>query len=129
MRRSWIPSIVPNGHDETIFLVLDDFGRLGCAFPETDPGQADLEATIADFNVGPIQQSGSRRRLHASDRGLQTHRCGEADAYWADSCQTDGYRYVAIITDPRPDEPLHRRQAQMRREQSGRARDHFLESV
>ena len=35
--------------------------------------------------------------------------CGEADAYWADSYQTDGDRYVAIITDPRPDGPLHRR--------------------
>jgi hypothetical protein len=35
--------------------------------------------------------------------------CGEADAYWADSYQIDGDRYVAIITDPRPDEPLHRR--------------------
>ena len=35
--------------------------------------------------------------------------CGEADAYWADSYQVDGDRYVAIITDPRPDEPLHRR--------------------
>jgi hypothetical protein len=35
--------------------------------------------------------------------------CGEADAYWADSYQADGDRYVAIITDPRPDGPLHRR--------------------
>jgi hypothetical protein len=35
--------------------------------------------------------------------------CGEADAYWADSYQIDGDRYVAIITDPRLDEPLHRR--------------------
>lgn len=35
--------------------------------------------------------------------------CGEADAYWADSYLVDGDRYVAIITDPRPDEPLHRR--------------------
>jgi hypothetical protein len=34
--------------------------------------------------------------------------CGEADAYWADSYEVDGDRYVAIITDPRPDEPLYR---------------------
>ncbi len=35
--------------------------------------------------------------------------CGEADAYWADSFEVskDG-EYVAIITDPRPDEPLKR---------------------
>jgi hypothetical protein len=35
--------------------------------------------------------------------------CGEADAYWADSYQVDGDKYVAIITDPRPDEPLRRK--------------------
>jgi len=35
--------------------------------------------------------------------------CGEADAYWADSFEVDGDKYVAIITDPRPDEPLRRR--------------------
>jgi hypothetical protein len=35
--------------------------------------------------------------------------CGEADAYWADSFEVDGDRYVAIITDPRPDEPLRRK--------------------
>jgi hypothetical protein len=35
--------------------------------------------------------------------------CGEADAYWADPFETtsDG-NYVAIITDPRDDEPLGR---------------------
>lgn len=35
--------------------------------------------------------------------------CGEADAYWADSFEVDGDQYVAIVTDPRPDEPLQRR--------------------
>lgn len=35
--------------------------------------------------------------------------CGEADAYWADSYEVDADRYVAIITDERPDEPLGRR--------------------
>src|ERR1700733_12729241 len=35
--------------------------------------------------------------------------CGEADAYWADSYQVEGDKYVAIITDPRPDEPLRRK--------------------
>lgn len=34
--------------------------------------------------------------------------CGEADAYWADSYEVDGDRYVAIITDERPDEELRR---------------------
>lgn len=35
--------------------------------------------------------------------------CGEADAYWADSYEVKGDQYVAIITDPRPDEPLRRK--------------------
>ena len=34
--------------------------------------------------------------------------CGEADAYWADSYEMSGDRYVAIITDERPDGPLGR---------------------
>jgi hypothetical protein len=34
--------------------------------------------------------------------------CGEADAYWADSFESDDGRYVAIITDERSDGPLER---------------------
>jgi hypothetical protein len=34
--------------------------------------------------------------------------CGEADAYWSDSFEVDDSRYVAIITDDRPDGPLGR---------------------
>src|SRR5258708_36792694 len=34
--------------------------------------------------------------------------CGEADAYWADSFEVQGGKYVAIITDDRPDKPRHR---------------------
>ena len=39
--------------------------------------------------------------------------CGEADAYWADSFEVDGDRYVAIITDERPDGPLGRPHRQL----------------
>lgn len=34
--------------------------------------------------------------------------CGEADAYWADSFEIKGDRYVAIVTDERDDTPLGR---------------------
>ena len=34
--------------------------------------------------------------------------CGLADAYWADSYEVNGGRYVAIITDARDDMPLGR---------------------
>jgi hypothetical protein len=47
MRRSWTPSIVPNGHDQTVYLVVNDFGKLGTAFAETDIDQADLETSSA----------------------------------------------------------------------------------
>ena len=30
-RSSWTPSIVPSGDDQTVYLVLDDFGDLGRA--------------------------------------------------------------------------------------------------
>jgi hypothetical protein len=56
MRRSWTPSIVPNGTDQTVYLtvylVVDDFGRLGRAFRETDVERSDLEAVISDLMSG-----------------------------------------------------------------------------
>jgi hypothetical protein len=56
MRRSWTPSIVPNGADLTVYLtvylVVDDYGRLGRAFRETDVERSDLEAVISDLMSG-----------------------------------------------------------------------------
>lgn len=47
MRRSdFAPSIVPQGDDQTVYVVLDDFGANGRAYRETDAGRADLEAVI-----------------------------------------------------------------------------------
>ena len=38
MRKSdWTPSIVPNGHDTTVYLVADDFGKHGRAWREGPP--------------------------------------------------------------------------------------------
>src|SRR4051794_27374192 len=36
MRKNWTPSIVPGGHDQTVYLVADDFGRIGRAWIEAD---------------------------------------------------------------------------------------------
>jgi hypothetical protein len=53
MRRTgWTPSIVPNGSDQTVYLVVDDFGRRGRAYRETDPEAADLETVILDLLEG-----------------------------------------------------------------------------
>ena len=52
MPRSWTPSIVPNGHDQNFYLVINNYGTLGPAFAETDLGEADLETTISDLMSG-----------------------------------------------------------------------------
>jgi hypothetical protein len=51
-RTGWTPSIVPNGDDQNVYIVLDDFGRLGRSYRETDPERADLETTISDLMTG-----------------------------------------------------------------------------
>jgi hypothetical protein len=52
MGRNWTPSIVPNGHDQNFYIVVNNFGKLGPAFAETDVGEADLETTITDLMSG-----------------------------------------------------------------------------
>ena|SRR5882724_1462927 len=52
MRRSWTPSIVPTGHNQTIYLVVNNFRHLGTAFTETDVEHADLETVITDLMSG-----------------------------------------------------------------------------
>jgi hypothetical protein len=52
MRRSWTPSIVPNGKDQTVYLVLNDFGELGRAYCEASEDRSDLETTISDLIAG-----------------------------------------------------------------------------
>jgi hypothetical protein len=49
MRRNWTPSIVPKGDDQTVYLVVDDFGRNGHAYREADVEIADLETVIVDL--------------------------------------------------------------------------------
>ena len=63
MRKSWTPSIVPNSHDETVYLVLDDFGRNGRAWREADVERTDLETVIGDLLTG-------RGRIHKGFFGL-----------------------------------------------------------
>ena len=67
MRTSrWTPSIVPEWADQTVYLVENDFGRLGRAFVETDREYADLEATITALLEGqyshPVRIVASTRR-------------------------------------------------------------------
>jgi hypothetical protein len=52
MGLSFVPSIVPSGHDRNFFLVINNYGNFGQAFAETDVGEADLETVIADLMSG-----------------------------------------------------------------------------
>ena len=53
MRKSnWTPSIVPNGHDETVYVVADDLGKIGRAWRETNYETTDLETVIQDLLTG-----------------------------------------------------------------------------
>jgi uncharacterized membrane protein len=56
MRRSnWTPSIVPTDDGQNVYIVLDDFGRNGRAFRETNAERADFEAVIMDMFEGQYQ--------------------------------------------------------------------------
>jgi hypothetical protein len=48
----WTPSIVPANDDETVYLVADDFGKLGRAWREADYEATDLETVIQDLLTG-----------------------------------------------------------------------------
>ena len=51
-KTNWTPSIVPNGNDQTVYLVADDFGQYGRAWRETDWDTADFETVIQDLLTG-----------------------------------------------------------------------------
>jgi hypothetical protein len=56
MRKSGsTPSIVPDDDDQNVYIVVDDFGRNGRAYRETDVERADLEAVIVDMLEGQYQ--------------------------------------------------------------------------
>jgi hypothetical protein len=46
------PDIVPDGADQTVYLVVDRLGSLGTIYRETEVEKADLETIIADLISG-----------------------------------------------------------------------------
>jgi hypothetical protein len=52
MRKPWTPSIVPKGDDQTVYLVIDDFGPNGRSYRETDVETSDLETVLVDLLGG-----------------------------------------------------------------------------
>ena len=51
-KTNWTPSIVPGGDDQTVYLVAEDFGKLGRAWREADYEETDLETVIQDLLAG-----------------------------------------------------------------------------
>jgi hypothetical protein len=52
MRQSnWSPSLVPS-EDHSVYLIVDDFGRHGRCWRETDVESADFETVITDLLEG-----------------------------------------------------------------------------
>ena len=43
---------MPTSHDRNSYIVINNYGKLGPAFAETDVGEADLETTINDLMSG-----------------------------------------------------------------------------
>ena len=48
------PSIVPQAADRDIYLVLEDFGWIGCRWRETDKGTIDGEMRMAKLRLPRI---------------------------------------------------------------------------
>lgn len=48
------PSIVPNENDRTVYLVADDFGKIGRAWRETDCETADVRDLLSGQYSNPL---------------------------------------------------------------------------
>jgi Ni,Fe-hydrogenase maturation factor len=67
-RTSWTPSIVPNDQDQTVYLVVDDFGPAGFSLHETNLDRTDLESVISDLMSGQYENPVKVLAFNVSDR-------------------------------------------------------------
>lgn len=51
-RTGWMPSMVPYGADQTVYLVVDSFRSQGSVYRESEIERANIETIIADFMSG-----------------------------------------------------------------------------
>lgn len=54
-KSNWTPLIVPSSGDQNVYLVLDDLGRSGRIWSETNAETTDLETVIADLLAGQFK--------------------------------------------------------------------------
>jgi hypothetical protein len=74
MRWFRTPSIGPDGDDQNVYLVVDDFGRNRRAYRETDVENADLETVIIDLLDGQYKTRSSSSDSTPRRVGLSTSR-------------------------------------------------------
>ena len=79
---SWTPSIVPNGHDQTFYLVINNYGKLGPAFAETDLGEADFKTTITDLMSGQYNDPVRVVAFNTSERYPNSINCSASMHHW-----------------------------------------------
>ena len=51
-KSSWTPSIVPGGHDQTVYMVMEHLGQLGMIWPEAEVEKSDLETVMVHLLDG-----------------------------------------------------------------------------
>lgn len=72
MRNSgWTPSIVPTSDDQTVYLVQDDFGRLGAVWREADAEATNLETVITDLLTGQYKDPARVVAFNTAERWSQ----------------------------------------------------------
>jgi hypothetical protein len=109
MRSYWTPSIIPNDNDQTVYLVADDFGRLGRAWREADYEATDLETVIQDLLTG---QYSNPVRVVAFNTVERSPRCHSA--WQPNPGRGSTYRRRKLCSDDRD---------QLSRSQYGNVRD------
>ena len=94
----WTPRTVPYGADQTIYLVIDRFGRHGSVYRETEVEQTDLETIITDLMTGqfndPVRVVAFNTLEHWSDDVS-----GEIAAEIQIRCDIDGVAVPEHIQD------------------------------
>jgi hypothetical protein len=50
--RTQIPPLVPDEHNVTVYIVLNDFGQLGRSYLETDEANADEKTVVSNIISG-----------------------------------------------------------------------------
>jgi hypothetical protein len=59
---------VPNGQDQTVYLVLNDFGSLGRAYCEASEDRSDLQTTISDLISGQYDNPANVVAFNTAER-------------------------------------------------------------